>query len=530
MFGLSLTSTVRKLTDNLAAERRLSEAHAQSLRASESLCALLRENLDAGNSRLADLRADLDRSTGEITRLNTDLSNAKRQISLLDNRCAVLDHEACRLRNRMYITAEYQKCLSAIFSDDRSPVYISGPAGTGKSTLIRLARDLFMAAHPSRAFQVVAFTGIAAENIDGRTIHSFFHFPPEYNPQTRLVLDNPNPAIDLIRRTDILVVDEASMCSPDLVDSMDKALRDLNGCQDKPFGGVKMVFVGDLGQLPPVCDQNTQALNLQRYGKPNPYFFDARALDAARLLATKLDLTAVFRQSEEAFIKALLEVRRGPDAITDESAILLARCYDPNPPPPEQRTTLFAVNAQADSLNNRALLSLPGQEAVYHMRTSGLVFPSQKANCKFPEVLQIKVGARVMLLDNNPPDYCNGTTGTVAGFDADRINIRLSSGRVVSVGRTILEFKDNVVLGGVVASQVVGTITQFPLKLAWGLTIHKSQGQTLDEVYIDLSRGFAAGQTYTALSRVRTLAGLHLLAPFDCGQIIPPPPPAIPWL
>ena len=528
MFGLYSTSTVRKLTDNLAAERRLSEAHAQSLRASESLCALLRENLDAGNSRLANLRADLDRSTGEIARLNTDLSNAKHQISLLDNRCAVLDHEACRLRKRMYITAEYQKCLSAIFSDDRSPVYISGPAGTGKSTLIRLARDLFMAAHPSRAFQVVAFTGIAAENIEGRTIHSFFCFPPEYNPQTRLVLGNP--AIDLIRRTDILVVDEASMCSPDLVDSMDKALRDLNDRQDKPFGGVKMVFVGDLGQLPPVCDQNTQALNLRRYGKPNPYFFDARALDAARLLATKLDLTAVFRQSEEAFIKALLEVRRGLDAITDESAILLARCYDPNPPPPEQRTTLFAVNAQADSLNNQALLSLPGQEAVYHMRTDGQVSSSQKANCKFPEVLQIKVGARVMLLQNNLPDFCNGTIGTVAGFDADRINIRLSSGRVVSVGRAILEFKENGISDNVVISRVVGTITQFPLKLAWGLTIHKSQGQTLDEVYIDLSRGFAAGQTYTALSRVRTLAGLHLLAPFDCGQIISPPPPVIPWL
>ncbi len=278
MLGLSLSSTVRKLRNEIAAarERYTAEISAKDL-ALESLSKLSDVRLDQVNSLQRQLDTslhDISERDGKIRAMNGEISLAEKKCKQLASKCDALDCEAHNLRNRSYITSEYIECLSAIFSDDKRPIFISGPAGTGKSSLIRYAREMFAHAHPSRAFQVVAPTGIAAENIGGRTIHSFFKFPPVYLPQTGYDTNDKTAEQDMaiIRKTDILVVDEASMVAPDLVDAIDKALRYLNGKADSLFGGVKVVFVGDLGQLPPVNASNTVS-NLERYGKASPYFF-----------------------------------------------------------------------------------------------------------------------------------------------------------------------------------------------------------------------------------------------------------------
>lgn len=532
MFGLSLTSTVNSLQSELVAAQKLAcvdrERFEEIVRAKDMA---LKAQLDLSEARLAQIKQkndEIDICRRRTQAQESELNSLKEQlVTVAEERdekartCATLDAEARLLRSRSYITNEYLECLSAIFSDDRSPIFINGPAGTGKSTLIRTARSLFSRSHPSRALQVVAPTGIAAENIGGRTIHSFFRFPPDDFPKTGYRVDNPEDKNDiaLIRKTDVLIVDEASMVSPILVDAIDDALRKLMGNPNKVFGGTKLVFIGDLGQLPPVHKNEIGPYVEKNFG--TRYFFGAHSLDRAALRRRMYRLTTVFRQSEKAFVDALMQVRRGPGAVTQESAQLLSSCFSPNPPPPHERTTLCATNAQADALNREGLEALPDQERRYAMKTQGRVTDRQKQDSKFPIELLLKQGARVMLLDNCLPVYCNGTIGTVVMMDDNIINVRLASGKVVPVTRKEIELKRNSFdIGGNVTQQTVGSIIQFPMKLAWGITIHKGQGQTLDDVYVDLSRGFETGQAYTALSRVRTLAGLHLLCPFDNGQII----------
>ena len=518
MLGLSLSSTIRNLRSEIAAKD-------QALESLSQLSDIRLEQLSDLQGRLDSAMQNISERDGTIRAMECEVSLAEKKRKQLASRCDALNCEANNLRNRSYITAEYLKCLSAIFSDDKRPIFISGPAGTGKSNLIRYARDLFVNAHPSRAFQVVAPTGIAAENIGGQTIHSFFRFPPTYLPKTGYDPEDKTfeQEIAIIRKTDILVIDEASMVSADLVDAIDEALRYLNGNPTALFGGAKVVFVGDLGQLPPVNANNT-TLNLERYGKTEPYFFDAKSLVGGSMSTDRIyRLTTIFRQSEERFIKALLEIRKGPQFVSEESASLLAERYIETPPSPQARTTLCATNAQADALNDQGLAALSGQQYDYEMITHGRI-KAKVAQSRFAERLSLKVGAKVMLLVNNLPVYCNGTIGEVIALDDMIVNVRLDSGNIVSVRRATIELKNNVLdNAGKVVSETIGTIMQFPLKLAWGLTIHKGQGQTLDDVYVDLSRGFAAGQAYTALSRVRNISGLHLLTPFGVGQILSDP-------
>lgn len=533
MFGLSLTSTVHTLQERLILEEQSKHTLNQLISAKDDFIAAKDKEISLHIQELEKHKASLNECYRVMALKETSITGLKKDLELsslkrqeLSDRLNAAKEEAASLRTRSYITNEYLKCLSAIFADDKSPIFISGPAGTGKSTLIRTAKYIFMTSHPSRAFQVVAPTGIAAENIQGRTIHSFFRFAPVYNPRTGYTADDDAHRIDieLIRRTDILVVDEASMVSPDLVDAMDQALRVLNDKPDLPFGGTKMVFVGDMGQLPPVYDDTRAVLNQERYGTPKPYFFDALSLNKVSLMEHTYRLTTIFRQSEQQFIEALLQIRKGAQYVSAENTMLITRRFISNPPSPHERTTLCATNNQADELNQAGLDALSGCVTHYTMKTSGKISDKQKEDSKFMIDLQLKVGARVIFLTNNLPSYCNGTIGVVTALDTDVINIRLGSGQTVSLKRSIIEFKRNELnSNGLVEQRTMGTISQFPLKLAWGLTIHKGQGQTLEEVYVDLSRNFAAGQTYTALSRVKTLSGLHLINKFDVGQILTDP-------
>lgn len=533
MFGLSLTSTVHTLREKLVLEEQSKSTLNQLISAKDDLIDAKDREIDSHIQELEKHRASLNEcrrvmalNEASITGLKKNLELSSQKYQELSVKLNVVNEEAALLRTRSYVTNEYLRCLSAIFSDDKSPVFISGPAGTGKSTLIRTAKYIFMTSHPSKAFQVVAPTGIAAENIQGRTIHSFFRFPPVYNPKTGYDTDDDahSKDIEIIRRTDILVVDEASMVSPDLIDAVDQALRTLKGTPNIPFGGTKMVFVGDMGQLPPVYDDTRALLNKEKYGTSKPYFFDALSLEKTSLMAHTYRLTTIFRQSERQFIEALLQIRKGAQHVSTENAMLISHRFMSNPPPPHERTTLCATNNQADVLNQAGLDALSGSVAHYKMETSGTVSDKQKEDSKFMIDLQLKVGARVIFLTNNLPDYCNGTIGVVTALDTDVINVRLDSGKTISLKRSTIEFKRNELNStGLVEQKTIGTISQFPVKLAWGLTVHKGQGQTLEEVYVDLSRNFVAGQTYTALSRVKTLSGLHLINEFDVGQILTDP-------
>lgn len=542
MFGLSLTSSVRHLIHdresllqrNKDLESRIATLNAL-LAAKDRVMSSCEREVEEHKAAEQHLRDELGDARDKVRQSENRLGEYELRCAKLKNDIAILNvqgEEVRKLRGRAYFTSEYKAALSAVLSDDVTPIFISGPGGTGKSSLIRLACDIFRTAHPSRAIQVVAPTGIAAENIGGRTIHSFFKFPPEWKPCTGLRSSNEEDrsTIETIRRTDILIVDEVSMLSPALLDAVNDALRLLMGKPNIPFGGTKIVFVGDMGQLPPVHDADDRQKNLREYGNPEPYFFDAHImaqyrgeLDASEDRARhRFNLTTIFRQSEEDFIGALLELRRGSGALSEESCSMIAQRYDSRPPLPNERTTLVPTNTMAEQLNQEGLSALEGDVRTFRMMTTGVVLQQQQRDSKFPIELSLKIGARVIFLENKLPQYCNGTIGIVRGMADQVINVELQSGRIVSVMRSSISFFENRINNktGLVEQVETGSIRQFPLKLAWGLTIHKGQGQTLDEVYVDLNGVFAPGQTYTALSRVRTLAGLHLVGRFDRGCVL----------
>ena len=528
MFGLSLTSTVKNLKAELSsAKARIGDKDAV-IAGKDALIAAHLQTISGLKTAEEKLKSDLSDTQHTLDCRQQELVDSRSQCYALENeieRLKVSEAEVRKLRGKAYFTKEYKEILAKFFSDDRTPIFVSGPAGTGKSSLIRLACDIFMAAHPSRAIQVVAPTGIAAQNIpNGRTIHSFFRFDPgEWKPVTGYKIGNPGDesAISTIRRTNILIVDEVSMLSPSMVDAIDDALRYLNDRPEDPFGCAKVVFVGDLAQLPPVYDDKDKENNRREYGNQEPHFFDAHVL--RHIKCEKCNLTTIFRQTEEDFIKALLELREGN--VSQVSACLFDKRYTENPVPPDRRTTLVPTNARADKLNDQALEALPGDPVVFETRTQGHVSDSQMASSKYPQVLQLKIGARVMLLKNSLPTYCNGTIGTVWDITEEIVTVEATDGRTFRVGRDVIEFTRNQLNKNtdLVERIVVGSISQFPMKLAWGITIHKGQGQTLDDVYVDLNGIFAEGQAYTALSRVRTKAGLHLLNHFNASQVISNP-------
>lgn len=433
MFGLSLKATVRRLQRELqAALQRVSDLAERN----DSLGRLI----DAKNQILAEKEQKIQKlegmnleSNGQVAALrlakeevDVQLAKALGECGEQTQRVEALDSEVRNLRSHDYITPEYKTALAAILSDDRSPLFISGPAGTGKSTLIRLACELFRAVHPTRAIQVVAPTGIAAENSGGRTIHAFFRFAPQWHPRTGYAPEDPavKDEIATIRRTDVLIVDEVSMLSPSLLDAMNEALQMLMGHRDVAFGGTKVVFVGDLGQLPPVVAGQDSTKNLREYGNAEPYFFDAHVLVPFRdkicrphqERGGKMSLTTVFRQNDIKFRDALLAMRRGATELSDEQVQMINGRYTTPLPSAHERTTLVVTNAVADALNREGLNALEGDLRIYDSLTQGRVTARQIQDSKLSERIELKVGARVMFVKNHLPEYCNGTIGIVVAM------------------------------------------------------------------------------------------------------------------
>ena len=400
-------------------------------------------------------------------------------------------------------------------------LFLTGKAGTGKTTFLRLLK-----ARSPKRMVVLAPTGIAAINAGGVTIHSFFQLPfAPYVPDTSFSADGSasyrfrfgKEKINIMRSMDLLVIDEISMVRADLLDAVDHILRRYRD-RFKPFGGVQLLMIGDLQQLAPVVKDDEWKLLKNYYD--TPYFFSSQALKESQFCS--IELTTVYRQNDTTFLDMLNRIRENRcDAALLES---LNRRYLPDFSPNEDGyIQLVTHNYQAQRINNYELEKLPGRTYVFQASIEG----------KFPEysypteqALELKQGAQVMFVKNDSSGnhrYFNGMIGEVTSISANHIEVRSKEGdepfalqpEEWANAKYVLDEETKEI-----KEEVEGVFKQYPLKLAWAITVHKSQGLTFDKAIIDVSGSFAHGQAYVALSRCRTLEGLVLSAPIPARAII----------
>ncbi|KAA5803850.1 AAA family ATPase [Alkalicaulis satelles] len=390
-------------------------------------------------------------------------------------------------------------------------LFLTGRAGTGKTTVTRA----ILRALGSRA-AVLAPTGVAAMTAGGQTLHSFFNLPP------RLILPQDvrrSRNGRAMRALTTLVIDEISMVRADLMAAVDASLR-LNRGSNAPFGGVRMVVAGDLAQLPPVI-RGEEAAHLEDvFG--GPFFFHAPAFREAGF--TLVELNEVRRQDDSDFIDILNAVREG-ELDREQADQLNARVSGRSGlQASETHVVLTATNQSASAINQARLDALVGEPRGFAGKVEGdfdaRLFPTE-------DPLILKTGARVMLIRNDPAGrYVNGSIGEVTGFADGAVIVRVhgESVRVEPVSWERTRYAAAPDTEGGLKRETVGAYVQYPLRLAWAMTIHKAQGLTLERVYLDVSRRlFAHGQAYVALSRARSLAGLELSAPLRAADIITDP-------
>lgn len=399
-------------------------------------------------------------------------------------------------------------------------IFLTGKAGTGKTTFLRALKE-----HSSKTMIVVAPTGVAAVNAAGVTIHSFFQLPlSPFVPGARQGADRygfSKDKLKIVRALDLLVIDEISMVRADLLDAIDAALRKYRR-SPLPFGGVQLLMIGDLQQLAPVVTPADEALLRPYYS--TPYFFGSHAL--AQIPYVTIQLTRVYRQQNARFVELLNHVRAGH--LTPDDCDMLASRLDRNfrPAPQSDYIRLTTHNAQADDYNTASLLRLPGSSQAYRAHVEGdfpeMSFPTSRA-------LNLKVGAQVMFIKNDTEGggrYYNGRIGHVTGLGETSVTVRCPGDDYeIEVGPQLWENTKYSInpRTNTVESSVEGTFAQLPLRLAWAVTIHKSQGLTFDHVIIDAGASFAPGQVYVALSRCRTLEGIVLATPIPAHSLLNDP-------
>ena len=387
-------------------------------------------------------------------------------------------------------------------------LYITGEAGTGKTTLLKYFRQ-----KTQKNFIVLAPTGIAAINSHGQTIHSFFRFPPKLIQKDHV--KRAHGARAIFETLELLIVDEASMMRADLMDGIDYALRINKGIPGKPFGGVQVVLFGDLFQLPPIVDREMAGIYNGLY--ETPYFFSAEVFQKAKF--HHFNLQKIYRQKEQAF-KGLLNKIRNRSVTDDEMKILNSRVDPALCEAAHDCITLTPTNAAAHAINMTRLRNLEGEEFCYDAGVEG---EFDRSSYPTETELRLKRGAQVLMIRNDPEKrWVNGSIGEVVDLNREMVEVRIGH-KIHSIEATTWEkikYRYDEVEEKI-AEEVTGSFQQFPIKLAWAITIHKSQGLTFDKLIIDLDHGaFTHGQVYVALSRCRSFEGMLLRRPVTHRDII----------
>jgi len=413
------------------------------------------------------------------------------------------------LTPQMQLVIDYVETTNTI-------IFLTGKAGTGKTTLLQHIR-----LHTRKQMAVVAPTGVAAINAGGMTIHSFFQLPfgpliPGGNAQPeRQYSDEKN---ELLANLELLVIDEVSMVRPDVIDQIDLILRNAK-MNARPFGGVQLLLIGDLSQLSPIIREEEWML-LGRYYS-NPYFFSSLVLQKTPYV--RIELNHVFRQNEQAFVDMLNEIR--DQRLSAGNLALLNERYRPGfvPEPSEPYITLTTHNSIVQGLNAEFLAALPGTAQEFKATIRG-EFPKDAYPTETD--LRLKLGAQVMFVKNDSSAekrYYNGKIGTVVRLESDTVYVRCGDTEEIEVQALEWTNVKYALQDEEINETNAGSFAQIPLKLAWAITIHKSQGLSFDRAIIDVSEAFAHGQAYVALSRCRSLSGLVLRNPVGLNNIIGDP-------
>ncbi|UYO97232.1 DEAD/DEAH box helicase [Microbacterium sp. M28] len=427
-----------------------------------------------------------------------------------------------------------QEALFRLIEDTDEHVFVTGRAGTGKSTLLQ-----YFAWNTKKQIAICAPTGVAALNVEGQTIHSLFRMPIGLIADSEI--EQSDPTRRILNAIETLVIDEVSMVNADLMDAMDRALRQARGRRAQPFGGVQVVMFGDPYQLAPVPPRGDEARYVEDHYR-SFWFFDAKVwagsapgdddglLDLGRHGAQLhvRELVEIHRQSDDGF-KAMLNAVRYGRVTAEIAEVLNTQGARPQPEPEPGEVPMITLATRNDIVNNinrRHLAALGGREQTAKAEING-DFGRGEANFPADAELKLKVGAQVMFLRNDtamagePPRWVNGTIGTVTRILGGSVRVDID-GEEVDVEPAVWEryrYAYNP-LTKTLSRDVVAEFTQFPLRLAWAVTIHKSQGKTYDRALIDLGSGaFAPGQTYVALSRLTSLDGLYLSRPLRPSDI-----------
>ncbi len=389
-----------------------------------------------------------------------------------------------------------------------SHFYITGDAGTGKSVLLKYLRD-----HTQYTVAVVAPTGMAALGVGGQTIHSFFGIPPGLIDLSRLVLSRHVASV--LRKVDMIIVDEVSMVRADLMDAMDQLLR-MARRQTAAFGGVIMVLFGDLAQLPPVVERALTPYFIETYG--GYYFFDAFVWQETPLAVRRL--TQIFRQTDSYFKLILAHIRRGEWTSEIDEAL---RDRVNRVAPHMGVLTVSPFNDRVNQINDDRMAWLQSEPKVYPATLKGKL---ESNALPTDSHLVLKVGAQVMMLKNDRDRrWVNGSIGMVTALSDTAVHVEINGQRheIKPERWEKMRYTINPESGNL-ESEIVSVFSQFPIRLAWAVTIHKAQGITVDHLMIDWGdRLFAHGQAYVALSRCRTLEGLYMMRPLRPTDVIVDP-------
>lgn len=398
-----------------------------------------------------------------------------------------------------------------LITNTHQSVFLTGKAGTGKSTFLR-----YICSNTNKKYVVLAPTGIAAVNVGGMTLHSFFKIPfkpllpddKDFSPsQIRKTLKYSREKVKIIKEIDLIIIDEISMVRADIMDFIDKVLRIYSGNMREPFGGKQLLLVGDIFQLEPVVTNDMKELLRRSYNQF--FFFNAYVFKSVNIVP--IELRKIYRQTNEQFISMLDRIRINKATRADLSIINNRLVPDYKEDKNDFSITLATRRDVVDVINEEHLNELDCAEFIYQGEISG-TFPTQ--NLPTSQELTVKQGAQVLFIKNDKDQrWINGTIGKVAHLTPENITIELENGEQYTIEPDIWENMQYTYdeKEKRVKEKILGTFKQFPIKLAWALTVHKSQGLTFNKVIMDFSGGaFSSGQTYVALSRCTTLEGIIL--------------------